>query len=343
MAPKSSLSERWRTDTGVELAAQIVSRFAAREPLGDLALQRHEGRIDLRGFLWSEPTSAGETAVAVDESSNAVPPLGMRMLTNLVELHGARLADLAMSGGQLQHLRLFDSTLRNCIFDDSDCEDWRAWNLSVEDCSFRGADLTGSVLGSWYKQKGNRFSSVDFTAADLRGIVCRGATFLDCDFGEARLDKVEFQACDFVRCRFAGLLDEVRFLGDPSIDFDKPEFGRFENVDFSGATLRRVEFRDLSLDRMTLPEESDDQVVVRNYPCVVRRAVARLENDPNEEFRKLRSRMRAASKRLDETRTVGVWHTDELGATPEQQRAARQLLHDLERACDDEQTARSTG
>ena len=76
--------------------------------------------------------------------------------------------------------------------------------FSVESCSFRGAKLAGSALGTWYEQKGNRFSSVDFTGADLREVGFRGATFIDCDFGEARLDKVEFRACEFVRCRFAG-------------------------------------------------------------------------------------------------------------------------------------------
>ena len=97
------------------------------------------------------------------------------------------------------------------------------------------------------------------------------------------------------------------------------------------------------MDPATLPDESADQVVVRNYPCVVRRAVARLENHLGEDVRELRSRMRAASKRLDETRTTGVWHIDELGHTLEQQRAARQLLHELERACDEAQYTGSTG
>jgi uncharacterized protein YjbI with pentapeptide repeats len=328
----SSLSSRWQGDEGIRLAAQVLSRLLAGGSLDDLGLERHEDRRDLRGLVVPDPEVVA-TAEVVDASGDDVAPLGVALASGFLTLRGARLADLDLSGARLSHLRFFDTTLSNCVFDQAACQDWRAWRVDVEGCSFRDAKLTDAALGIWSEQRANRFVGVDFGGADLRGSVWQGATLVDCDLGEARLDQVEFRACEFVRCRFAGLLDEVRFLADPSVDIDKPDFGRFEDVDFSGATLRTVEFRDLSLDGATLPDESEDQVVVHQYPCVVRRAVDLLDEDLSPEVRRLRSTMRVEQRLLDESRAVGIWHVDELGDTPDRQDAARELLHRLEREC----------
>jgi hypothetical protein len=54
-----------------------------------------------------------------------------------------------------------------------------------------------------------------------------------------------------------------------------PPTGRLIDVDLSDAVLRFVGFRNMSLDGVVPLVERDDQVVVRHYPCVVRRALAR--------------------------------------------------------------------
>jgi uncharacterized protein YjbI with pentapeptide repeats len=312
----------------------VLTRLVAGGPLDDLGLERHEDRWDLRGLVVPDPEVVA-TAEVVDASRGDDAPLGVALASGFLTLRGVGLADLDLSGARLAHLRFFDTTLSNCVFDEAACQDWRFWRVEVEGSSFRGAKLTDAALGIWSEQRANRFTGVDFSRADLRGAVWQGAILVDCDFGDARLDHVEFRACEFVRCRFAGLLDEVRFLADPSVDLDKPDFGRFEDVDFSGATLRTVEFRDLSLEGATLPDESDDQVVVRHYPCVVRGAVDLLDEDFSPEVRRLRSTMRVEKQLLDESRDVGIWHVDELGDTPDRQHAARELLHRLERECAD--------
>lgn len=45
-----------------------------------------------------------------------------------------------------------------------------------------------------------------------------------------------------------------------------------EDVDFSKAQLRWVEFRHLNLDRVHLPED-ENHILVRNYGCVLRKAL----------------------------------------------------------------------
>ena len=328
-----SLANRWRDQSGARLAAQVLDRLVGGEPLDALPLGRHAGRLDLRGFSIPDPEVLATGVVAEERVGGESAVAQARWLGGLVELRGVTMANVDLSGGHLEHLRLFDTTLRNCHFEKAKCRDLRAWNLTVEECSFRNANLRDSALGTWYEGEGNRFRRVDFSGADLRGIACQGAYFEDCDFSGARLQQVEFGGCEFVRCRFAGVLEEVRFLAAPTIGVDKAEPGRLEDVDLSAATLRWVDFQGVALDTVKLPPEGGEHVIVRHFPCVVRRALERLGNDHAAGTRKLRSRLSAEADQLDEARGIGIWHRDELGETPEQQRFARDLLHEVEREC----------
>jgi uncharacterized protein YjbI with pentapeptide repeats len=303
---------RWRDPAGMRLAARVLDRIRTGRPFDDLPVGRYDGRVDLRGFTPPDPQVIG-----ADDGAG-------------LAFHGVTLVGVDLTGARLESARFFDTTLRDCRFDRARCPDWAGWNLTVEDCTFTGAQLRGSALGTWYQESGNRFHRVDFRAADLRDIACEAASFTDCDFSGARLDTVEFRGCVFVRCRFGGVLDEVRFRAQPP---DGADTGRLDEVDFSAAILRWVEFRGLSLDHVTLPPEDQEHVVVRNYPHVVRSVVDRLADDHRPEVRRLRSRMQVELRRLDDDREVGLWHRDELGETPEQQDRARALLHEVEREC----------
>jgi uncharacterized protein YjbI with pentapeptide repeats len=321
---------RWRDEPGMRLAARVLDRIQTGQPLGDLPVGRHEGRIDLRGFAAPDPdvVPTGRVTDVHDDAG-----IASRLSGGKVGFHGVTLADLDLTAARLESLRFFDTTLRNCRFDNARCQDWSGWNLTVEDCSFGLAHLRGSALGTWYQGRGNRFDRVDFSGADLREISCQAASFTDCDFTDARLETVEFGACEFVRCRFGGLLDEVRFRAEPSVGVDTSARGRLEDVDFSAAILRWVEFRGLSLDQVQLPPEGDEHVLVQNYPQVVRHMVDLLADDHTSDIRRLRSRMQVELKRLDDNRDVGLWHRDELGETPQQQHQAYTLLHRAERDC----------
>ncbi|MEZ5387640.1 MAG: pentapeptide repeat-containing protein [Prosthecobacter sp.] len=66
---------------------------------------------------------------------------------------------------------------------------------AFEDCSFRGANLTESVLRG-------RFVRCDFTEANLSRTRASEVTFEDCVFREAAFTKVTYHWIKFVRCRF---------------------------------------------------------------------------------------------------------------------------------------------
>ena len=101
------------------------------------------------------------------------------------------------------------------------------------------------------------------------------AHFEDCDFSGAKLANVNFGQCKFVHCRFAGELRDVVFDGRELTD--KPAPPEMQNVDFSDAVLRDVEFKSFNLEAVTLPKDPDVRLV-RRARCVARRGLAELES-----------------------------------------------------------------
>lgn len=328
-----SLARRWQGEEGSRLAAAVLDRLLAGRSLDDLPLDRSEGVIDVRGLVRPDPEVLGVGELAAEAEGGVTAGLRMQWLGDVLQFRDVTLADLDFSSAKLDDLRFFDVTLSRCRFDKAKCRDWRGWNLTVEGCGFVGADLRDSAIGTWYEGRGNRYRNVRFNKADLRDLSFQGTSFVDCDFTGAKLDQVRFAGCEFVRCRFGGQLNEVVFSATTRSDIDKSAPGFFEDVDLSMAVLRWVEFRGLSLDRVTLPEEGKEHVIVRHYPCVVRNALTRLEGGFDPETRRLRSRLRTEASQLDDGRNIGIWHRDELGETEDQQRFAREMLHEIEREC----------
>ena len=259
---------RWQTPDGSRLAREVFERLIAGVPLSDLQLGEHEGRIDLRGLH------------APDVIKEQLPPFrnwSLQKLKGALEFRNARWDSMDLSGSHLKYARFFDSQITNCRFDYSDCQDWGLWGTDVTKTTFIAANLSNAVLGPWYQGRGNTYNFVDFSRADFGGIVSTTATYIDCDFANAKLEKIEFQSSAFIRCRFAGEVREVIFY-DHGFKTGKPDPNPMEDVDFSRAQLRWVEFRRLNLDRVRLPE-SRDRLILKNYPCVLRKALAAVKDD----------------------------------------------------------------
>jgi pentapeptide repeat protein len=130
--------------------------------------------------------------------------------------------------------------------------------------SFLNADLRNGVLGAWHEGRGSRYSDADFSDSDLRGITSPAATYTNCNFANARLDGIDFQASGFVRCRFAGAVSNVTFW-DHGFKTGKPDPNTMEDVDFTQAQLRWVDFRRLDLERVRLPS-TPGHLIVTGYP-----------------------------------------------------------------------------
>jgi uncharacterized protein YjbI with pentapeptide repeats len=321
MSADRSLVKRWQTDEGIARAKRVLDGLAGGRIPADLGWGVVEGRLDLRGLPAPLPKRSNRREIDgrfVEELSGSLT------------IREASLSGLDLSGSQLESLRMFSSTLSDCVFDAARCHDWRLWDGQIRDSRFVGTDLQGSALGPWWDGRGNIYERVDFSGADLRQASCTAATFIDCDFANARLDKIDFQSTSFIRARFAGDLREVIFW-DHGFRTGKPDPNPMQDVDFTNARLRGVEFRRLNLDSVKFPA-SEDHLVVHNYRCVVERALDYLSSDDSIIGRLLRAALEVDAKWIGPHQAVGVFALADFDEPGEAEFAAA-LLSRLDREC----------
>lgn len=307
----------WRTKGGAELARQVFARLVTGRGLEDLSLDEHDGRLDLRGFTM--PSRAARAAMAED---GVIPADQVkRPEATSTTLHG-----LDLTGATFDVLRFFDVRLNDCVFDDADFRDLKLWRTKVQDCSFRRAKLVGAVLGSLEDGETNTYTRVDFSGADFTRTACEYADFTDVDFSDAKLVDIDFGATTFTRCKFSGRLDRLVFWSLPP-NSERQTHNTMEDVDFSEAELRWVEFRGLRLDWVRLP--SDDQhIVVGHYRCVLERMIDRLTGSSPQAGTFSHDLYWAHPER-----EIGVWHREELGKTEEEREATSALLRQFAEDC----------
>ncbi|BFU45528.1 pentapeptide repeat-containing protein [Krasilnikovia sp. MM14-A1004] len=228
-ATPAKIKSRWRTSSGGRLAEEAVRRLRAGEALSGLGLEVVDGRFDLRGVTWAKAPAMWEDTV---------------------------IEGIALDHADLRHLRFVDCELRNCRFAQANCQDWRLWGTTIEDCSFDHADLRGSSLGAWRDGRGNTFRRVRFVSADMASVGTSAATYVDCDFSFADLTRVNFWQSTLAGCIFAGELVDVVFDGR-MLGEEKPDPNPMKNVDFANAKFDGVDFRGVNFATVTLPDDPD--------------------------------------------------------------------------------------
>jgi hypothetical protein len=318
------LTARWQADEGRVLAEEVVARLLVGRPLRDLPLGEVDGRFDLRGLPMPQPRRLRRYEL----DGWFIEELSDRLL-----FKGVRLAGLDLSGAMLDSSRFWDCSIEDSVFERARCQHWGLLRTEVVNCSFAGADLRQAAVGTW-SDGGNVYRGVSFVQADFRVGSCPAATFIDCDFSRARLEKVDFQSTSFVRCRFAGDLVEVMFY-DHGFNTGKPAPNQMEDVDFTGAVLHDVEFRRLNLDKVTFPV-SAGHLVLRHYRCVIERALTELAEERTREARLLKVTLEHQLRWAGPDQQVGMvslLDLEDSGGPPLAELAAN-LLRRCEVACD---------
>jgi uncharacterized protein YjbI with pentapeptide repeats len=257
----------------------------------------------------------------------------LQRLSSYLEFHNVHLEGMEFSGSRLEHLRFFNSRIVDCKFDDADCRSWRLKGTDVNRGSFVRSNLRDAVLGVWYEGKCGCYESVNFSSGDMRGIIFSTATYVDCDFSYARLDKVDFQSSSFIRCRFAGELREVIFY-DKTFDSKKLEPNNMEDVDFSKAQLRWVAFRRLNMDHVRWPEDTN-HIFLKNYRCVLQHVLTAVQNDESRPGRGLPRVLANYLKWAGPNQNIGILNRLDFREAwdEEGENWAVALLHRAEKEC----------
>lgn len=151
-----------------------------------------------------------------------------------------------------------DCSVRDIDFAEADFTNCVIEKSRFENVRFDWADLSGSVhrgniytdcsfVGTWFVQAGlgydgNRFERCRFERSKFARAGCVRGEFDDCEFVSCDLKGMDFDASSFVRCRFAGKVEDVWFRGgyrhpDENKDYGKARPNRMERVSFREATL----------------------------------------------------------------------------------------------------------
>jgi len=236
---------------------KVWQRLLSGKPIDDLQITKQNGRFDLSEMSLPAPEVLRQIKTPM---SDLVQIDSSRHL-----FHDLKWNDLNFTASHLRHVAFSNCSITNCVFDQCDCRNWRFWDCIVSKCSFGGADLREAVLGgvNTGSQRGCFYYDVDFSGADMRRTTYKAALFERCFFRNAWLSKIDFQGSRFVDCVFEGELDDVTFYRK---SFEGEAFPPNEmiNVDFTKARLKHVGFRNLSLNRVRLPHDSE-HVVIKDF------------------------------------------------------------------------------
>jgi uncharacterized protein YjbI with pentapeptide repeats len=322
----SELIQRWNEPERASIPLELATRLARGKPLSGLTSETINGRVDLRGLALPAPrVKQARRFMMVGRNWD------VGRLTGVIEIKGAHLDGVDLSYSSLPNMKLHESRIENSRFDRAKLNEVGFWGCTIRRTSFVGASLRAAVLGGSARDQ-TEYDRIDFQEADLRDAVVGMADFADCNFSNAKLNKVEFYGSRITRCTFAGQLREVIFqaagLG--------PEHrqGSLEDVDFSQAHFRWVGLRGFDLNRVTLPA-GPDHVIFSNYQCVLERAIASLQDDTEDAKLSLLGLLEHEQRWLGPNQRRGVLaiadlHPDE---TPQAGIPAATRLKELDAQC----------
>jgi hypothetical protein len=110
----------------------------------------------------------------------------------------------------LSRVTVRDADFRHVTFD----------QFAPEGCTFERCDFSRQTLDRRYQplfssRKQSVFRDCSFEGADLTGVRPGQARFERCNFENAKIDAWESFTAEFIECRFAGRVVNVRFYGRP--------------------------------------------------------------------------------------------------------------------------------
>jgi uncharacterized protein YjbI with pentapeptide repeats len=242
LSEELNLSTRWTSREGRERTQSILGLLRTGKSTAIAALLgTHEGRSDLRGFLFPKPRQTGQSIgfSGYEVSMTSEPQRFERLI----------LEDIDFSCADMTETIWKRCNFSNCEFDNSRLNEAAFFDCHVSESRFVNSNLTGCVLGGHVRNhsgelvncrfQGGKFKEVVFAFPKLEG--CR----FDCD-----VVNVDFNGSQLTDCIFTGRLDKVIFRRKPSKSVTDeirlarliPE-NRMEHVDFSEADLHDVDFR----------------------------------------------------------------------------------------------------
>ena len=267
-------SARWLTAEGKSLAMDVAAGLVGGRPIDSSRVGTHNGRLDLRGFSLPAPDKFFLAKVG---------DLKMLTLEGVFSLQGRSWRGLDLSYSTLPALRFTDTTIDDCVFDDSVCLDWRFWNSRVTKSSFARTDLRGISMGV-RNGPSNSWTDISFVDTNFGELWVWCGQFDRCTFERPLMRGARFRGCIVTNSKFVGPITDVLF--DFRVEINK--HSRISNVDFSQATFREVEFAGFNPVGIEFPQDQD-LIVVPHFRRVLQRQLQLLPRDDSTTVRQVRA------------------------------------------------------
>lgn len=226
------------------------------------------------------------------------------------KLVNATLRKIDVQDSDLTGLILNTCEIRNCTFSHTLSSDWRCFGLSVRESEFSNVDFRNSVLAPGDDSKITYFEDVTFKRVDFRRTTFVNVGFQSCRFHSCKLDGVDFAGSTFSDVSFEGTLNQVIFNRHWPAQSRLPE-NSMCRVDFSAATLKSVEFRDLDLEDVLLPL-SREHLIVQDYRTRLNLALEMLRSTESSDHQALAAYLAVYLKWAGRKQNRGVLYLPDL-------------------------------
>ena len=125
--PPGPLRARWLSEDGAALAGAAWKRLAEGLPLDELALERVDGRLDLRGITATTPQRSDQREVA---------GYFVETMSGVAEWTDVSVRDVDFSWAPLDHLESSGAAVSDCLFVGASLREARFWTSEGHDSSF---------------------------------------------------------------------------------------------------------------------------------------------------------------------------------------------------------------
>lgn len=270
MAGRAELRERWTPQRAAD-AKEALENWKKPKRLEQVAFGQHEGRLDLRGL--SIHTNVGGVATQHVAAGGVKRDYTMVTLEKPPEFHNVKWESIDFSYAEIDHLRLFLSEVRDCLFISGGFRDWRNWGVRYSDCDFSQANLQNSNIGgAAYKGRAVEYLNCHWRKGNLKSTNLSNGRYRGCRFEDIRLTDQLIQNSSFIGCSFSGRLPDVTFDGR-DLDTERPWGVRPDSLvdcDFSECDLEDTAFLGVDMRTIRLPQGQGQRIA--RYPLVARGA-----------------------------------------------------------------------
>jgi hypothetical protein len=119
----------------------------------------------------------------------------------------------------MRGVELVGGSVRNCVFDDADLDQFHAFGTRIRSCWFRNADLRDVEFATYPARHRNRcrIEDVTFDGAQLGDARAAGVLFARCSFRDCRFGGLIYGGCSFDGVVLTGSFQDSVIGADPAL------------------------------------------------------------------------------------------------------------------------------